>query len=72
VLREISTEEIDGPALFNRAEVAGTVDEELLDLLGNALAFGGWAPWWGCIAEPCQALCAIGFEPGAHGRLVTV
>jgi hypothetical protein len=72
VLREIIAEESDGPALFNITAVTGTVDEELLDLFGNALAFGGWAPRWRCSAEPGKALCAIGFEPGADGVLVAV
>jgi hypothetical protein len=72
VLCEIITDEIAGPAIFDIAEVAGTVDEELRDLFGNALAFGGWAPRLGCIAEPCQALGARGFEPGANSGLVTV
>ena len=41
VCGEIIAEEMHRPAVFNRAEVAGTVDEERRDLFGNALAFGG-------------------------------
>lgn len=37
VLGEISTEEIHGPAVFNRAEVGGTVGEELLELCRDTL-----------------------------------
>ena len=40
VRHEIIAEENDGPAFFKRAEVVETGDEERLDLLGNASAFG--------------------------------
>jgi hypothetical protein len=72
VLGELITQEIDGPARFNRAEVAGTVHGEVLDLCGNALAFGGWAPWLGGIVEPCQARGAIRLKPGVHGVRIAV
>ena len=72
VLGEIIAEEIDGPALFSIAEVAGTVGEELRDLYGNALAFCGGAPRLGGIVEPCKALGAIRLEPGANGMLVAL
>jgi hypothetical protein len=40
VLGEIITEKIDGPAVFNIAEVAGAVHQELLDVGGDALPKG--------------------------------
>ena len=72
VLGEIIADKIDGPALFNRAEMAGTVDEEVLDLCRNALAFGGGTPGLGRIVEPCQTLGAVRLEPGTNGVLVAV
>lgn len=72
MLGKIIAEEIDGPALFNRAEMAGTVDEEVLDLCGNALACCSGAPGVGRFVEPCQTRGAIRLEPGAHGVLVAV
>lgn len=71
-LGEIIAEEIDGPARFSRAAVAGTVNEEGRDLCGHALAFGGGAPWLGGRVEPCKALGAIRLEPGANGVLIAV
>ena len=72
VCGEIIAEEIDRPAVFTRAEVAGTVDEELLELLGDVLAFRGRPSRLGCIMEPCQASDAIRLEPSANGVLVAV
>jgi hypothetical protein len=72
VLREIIAEEIDGPALFNRAKVAGTVDEELFELLGDVLAFRGWPPRLGCVMEPWETSGAVCLEPGTNGVFIAV
>src|SRR5918911_1046823 len=72
VCGEIIAKEIDRPAVFNRAEVAGTVAEELLELLGDVLAFRGRPARLGGVMESCQARAAIGLEPRANGVLVAV
>jgi len=52
--------------------MAGTVDEELFELLGDVLAFRGRPSWLGGVLEPCQAREAIRLEPRANGVLVAV
>jgi hypothetical protein len=72
VLGAIIAEEMDRPAVFHIAEVAGTVDEERLELLGTGLTFRGRPSRLGGVLEPCQARTAIRLEPRAHGVLVAV
>jgi hypothetical protein len=72
VLGEIIAEEIDGPAVFNRAEMAGTVGEELLDLGGDTLPCGGRPSRWGRVMQPPEASAPIRLELGANGVLVAV
>ena len=72
VLGAIIAEEMDRPAVFHIAEVAGTVDEERLELLGTGLTFRGRPSRLGCVMEPCQARAAIRLEPRANGVLVAV
>ena len=42
LLREIIAYEVHRPALLKRAEVAGTLGEQVLKLGGDLLALGGW------------------------------
>src|SRR5262249_34871385 len=72
VFGAIITEEMDRPAFFNRAEVAGAGGQRLLELLGDVLAFRGRPSRLGRGMEPCQARAAIRLEPSAHGVLVAV
>jgi hypothetical protein len=48
VVGEVTAEESDRPAVFNRAEVTGTVDEARLERLGDVLAFRGRPSRLGC------------------------
>ena len=72
VCGERIAEEMDRPAVFHRAAVAGTVDEELLELLGDVLALRSRPSRLGGVMESCQARAAIRLEPRANGVLVAV
>ena len=68
----ISAEELDRPAVFHRAAVAGPVDEELLELLGDVLAWRGRPSRLGGGMASCQARDALRLEPRVNGVLVAV
>ena len=72
VLGAIIAEELARPAVFNRADGAGTGDEERLERLGAVLALRGRPSRLGGVMESCQARAALCLEPRAHGVLVAV
>jgi hypothetical protein len=72
VLGEIITEEINGPAVFHRAEVGGTVGEERLKLCRDALSKSGRSPRLWSVRQAGKASGAIRLEPGTNGGLIAV
>ena len=71
-LREIMADEVHCPALLTGAEVAGTLDEQVLQLCGDLLAFGGGPPGLRGVLQPWESSRLGGFEPGANGMLIAV
>jgi hypothetical protein len=72
VLGEIIPNESHGPAVFNRAEVGGTVSEELLELCRDALPNGGRTPRMGSVVQAGEASGTIRLEPGTDSVLIAV
>ena len=72
VLGEIMADEVHGPALLHRAEVAWTLGQQALKVCGDELAFGGRTPGlWG-VVKSLESSSLVGFEPGANGVCIAV
>jgi hypothetical protein len=58
------------PIKSNIAELAGTLGQQMLQLGGDALAFGSRTPGLEGILQAWESSPLIGFEPGANGVFI--
>ena len=72
VLGEIMADEVHGPALLHRAEVAWTLGQQALKVCGDELAFGGRTPGLRGVVQSLESSSLVGFEPGANGVCIAV